>query len=105
MYQKSKRSSNYTKFNQPSKLNTLEKFCASEHIFFSEKDRVDYSLQKSSNVYKEFRDSLNNGFKNLKQFQENPAFDYLMTYEVDVDKVMKSNDPFAIPAPAKQAVV
>lgn len=77
------------------KLSNLEDFCQNEHIFFSEQDRIAYTIDKSKRLFNKFKTSLHKGFKDFKEFKESWAFEYLMKHEVDLDRVKLANNPFA----------
>lgn len=94
MYEKEKTKRQYVKFNQQQILNNMEDFCAHEHIFFSEKDRIAYQLKKSKALYGKFKDSLNKGFRNFKEFKDNAKFDFLVNQEVNIDKILNKKNPF-----------
>ena len=40
------------------RLKTLEEFCKEENVFFSEKERINYILEKNNNINKEFKTSM-----------------------------------------------
>lgn len=66
---------------QPKKLSTMEDFCQQQHIFFTDKERIDYSISRSKHLFNDFRDSLNKGFKHLPNFEEHPGLSALLETE------------------------
>ena len=67
------------------KLSSMEEYCRDQHIYFNESERIKYSIKASESLYKEFRSTLNKGFKNYKVFEDHPEWPLLMAKENEID--------------------
>ena len=56
----------------------MEEFCANQHVFFNENDRIKYSIKKSKGLFQEFKGYLNRGCKNFKTFEDHPELNELL---------------------------
>lgn len=59
----------------------MEEFCKNQNVFFSESDRIKYTIKNSKVQASNFCKSLNRGFKNLKNFEDHPNLKYVMQDE------------------------
>ena len=50
----------------------MDNFCKQKKVFFTDNDRINYSMKKSRCLYNEFRGSLNKSFKYTKNFEDHP---------------------------------
>ena len=58
-------------------LSSMDNFCKSKKVFFTDNDRISYSVKKSRCLYNEFRGSMNKSFKYTKNFDDHPDLNLL----------------------------
>lgn len=83
-----------TRITQPERLSTMEDFCSHQHIFFTEKDRVDYSVKRSKYMFNDFKDTLNKGFKKFKFVDENEGLNKLLNDNDSSQQTQRANKRF-----------
>ena len=63
----------------------MEDYCRDQNIFFNENERIQHSIKACEGLYKEFRGTLQRGFKTFKIFEDHPEWPLLMANESEID--------------------
>ena len=71
------------------KLKTLEEFCKEENVFFDEKDRVRYNINKSVSLFNQYRECMQKSFEHVQVREEVPNLRTMMMTQKEFQESAK----------------